>query len=244
MKKFFISFLLSIVAIAGYAQEYKPLLVDGRVWIAINPDLYDTSIEMYSVEGDSIVDGVNWKVIHQKSRGARDFDEEFLVREQDRKLIRLKTVGPVSVELVDMDFNDSNIFYYGYHAGVDESTITVNDREYRRMVLYMPGSDADHYKNIWVEGIGMMLYDERMHSKAGAPETLPYVSYLIACYDNGECVFKEKDFLAGAVSGINEVISDNVDKAFLDKLFNLLGQPVNNVRKGEIIIRNGKKVLR
>ena len=103
----------------------------------------------------------------------------------------------------------------------------------------MIDSGVDHsdgeYLYYMVEGIGISK-DEFVNM--GLTDETIYFHRLIACYDNGKCVFSAADFLKEGTNGLN---MPKVNCPKNDQIYDLQGRKRGSIRKGEIIIRNGEK---
>ena len=89
-----------------------------------------------------------------------------------------------------------------------------------------------------VEGIGISK-DEFVNM--GLTDDTIYFYRLIACYDNGKCVFSAADFPKEGTNGLN---MPKVNCPKNDQIYDLQGRKRGSIRKGEIFIRNGKKYIK
>ena len=115
-----------------------------------------------------------------------------------------------------------------------EDTIIVRGREYRRLT---PGY-VDKPSAYWVEGIGtsreffLTLY--LVPTDGGNLYVTPI---MLACYENGECIFTKDDFHTTATS----VQSAKEDTKGECELYDIVGRKVSKPGKGKVYISKGKK---
>ena len=65
---------------------------------------------------------------------------------------------------------------------------------------------------------------------------------IIACYENGKCIFEWDDFFAESISvGISNTETDG--KQPQQKMYDLTGKTLKTPRKGEVYIKDGKKYV-
>lgn len=191
MKRYLLSVILSVVAFVVFAQDdYKPMLVEGRTWLAVDFQQNKRCVMDCSVEGDSIIDGVVWKKIHSVIRGYVNVEDDYLAREQDKKVISRRLLNGEYVETVIMDFNlteGTNYKFQETSTSISESIFTVNGKNYRRLIVYNPLKHTDIY-DMWVEGIGKWTDTIEIDGEI-------FTFQLISCYDNGVSIFKQRDFM-------------------------------------------------
>lgn len=260
MKKFFISFLLSIVAFAGYAQEYKPLLVEGRTWevdhreyVGYDEDtdelIYSTCREFYTVNGDTVVAGKTYKKIDVWSQHhlpgaiilAREEDKR--VYEYRQHVIESNPNGEFSmrndVEIVILDFNLTD----GEYSEVGDISIMAKTSV---VDLYDGAHKSFSFYNgnvVWIEGVGMS--SDGVHTNKNQAYSTNYLGrFFKSCYDKepGEITddyYSSRDFDKVAL-GVTDIVK--VAKN-CKKIYSLSGQQVVSPRKGDVYIQNGKKFI-
>ena len=228
-------------------QEYKPMLVDGRVWKTVAPSeqdwLYDDLHFTRTVCGDTIVAGRVCKKIHFVCDNPQDDipvqkDFYYAAFEENGKLYECKDNGGAS-KILDFSIHRGDHISNNNLEVVGEDTIEVNGESYRQLTF----NDNNGYakENVrWVEGIGSN-YDFGYYKQTGSRPIImgifPY-AYLSECYDNGKLVFSHTDFMKEPIAnGIAQVKAEKEDGA----MYNLLGQRINTPRKGEIYVQGGKK---
>ncbi len=169
MKKLLLLLLLFTFSKISYSQDYKPLLDNYNEWQLTLCFEDDCSTDYYYTNGDTIVDGMNYKILdnyHFISRG-------FLLRENvDQKKVYLKAILPNGI---------SDYLLYDFSIVVGDSIDIKNpitpfpeDAGYYKVDSIIPrplvdGNNYDHFylsptisntisKNnaIWVEGVGSL----------------------------------------------------------------------------------------
>lgn len=228
-------------------QEYKPMLVDGRVWKTVAPSekdwLYADLHFTRTVCGDTIVAGRTCKKIHFVWDNPQDDiplqkDYYYAAFEENGKLYECEDNGGAS-KILDFSIHLGDHISNKNLEVVGEDTIEVNGETYRRLTF----NDNNGYveENVrWVEGIGSN-YDFLYYKPTGSyPIIMSYFpyAYLSECYDNGKLVFSHADFM-------KEPVVNDIDQVTAEKnkgtMYNLLGQRINAPRKGEIYVQDGKK---
>ena len=222
-------------------RPYMPVLTEGRLWKLSYTyrdtwqDIPDTYMTI-AVAGDSIVDGKKCKKLLVDYRNLTEvvYPQYIVAYETGGRVYRIDGGGE---EHLVMNIN--------LHQGdaVDivqtvqkEDTVIVDGIKRKRLII---DSGVDHcdgeYLYYLVEGIGMSK-DEFVN--LGLTDENIYFHRLIACYDNGKCVFSAADFLKEGTSGLN---MPKVNCPKNDQIYDLQGRKRGSIRKGEIFIRNGKK---
>lgn len=106
----------------------------------------------------------------------------------------------------------------------------------------MIDSGIDHangeYIYYMVEGIGLSK-DEFVNM--GLIDDNIYFHRLIACYDNGKCIFSATDFPKEGTSGLTTALVIRQD---YNALYDIQGRKWRNIKKGEFFIQNGKKYIK
>lgn len=228
-------------------QEYKPMLVDGRVWKTVAPSekdwLYADLHFTRTVCGDTIVAGRTCKKIHFVWDNPQDDiplqkDYYYAAFEENGKLYECEDNGGAS-KILDFSIHLGDHISNKNLEVVGEDTIEVNGETYRRLTF----NDNNGYveENVrWVEGIGSN-YDFLYYKPTGSyPIIMSYFpyAYLSECYDNGKLVFSKSDFMKEPIAnGISQMTAEKNKGT----MYNLLGQRINAPRKGEIYVQDGKK---
>ena len=204
--------LPTVVGIA--AQEYKPMLVDGREWVIGRTymlDNPDTTYITVKCVGDTIVGGKSCKKIY--GSGETDMGTgivlSFISYEDvtERKLYEW-------VDIIDEPFDPSNPIihkefrvrydfnitdYDNYkHTAVTTDSILVKDVKYKRITY--PGFEHGSHPRV-VEGTGSRYEyfadDENIYGETPTDGSYFFLSKVI---DDGEVIFEKEDFDAPSIS--------------------------------------------
>lgn len=225
------------------SADHTAMFPDGKSWTNIRWGgdwEYDRS--RYTITGDTIVGGMKCKkAISVQLVGEYVFQNTELYLERNNVIYSVYTDEHGNLDsIILMDFNlkkgeqitwgeKSRRFYV-----LDEDTITVNGISRRRMIMGYP---PDREITRWVEGIG--------ESNETITRLFPSeIYYARSTFDeftlDGEVIFTYDDFFkdssAGLVSPVSLPPTD-------DGIYNLNGQRTTAPRKGEIVIKNGKKLI-
>ncbi len=238
---FFIT-LLCNVALAMGQNNYQRILSEGKSWVCATVSAYNRTDTIGSfclqVGSDTIVNNRRCtKVLfNNKLWEVVGHDSVMVAYEEDGKVYRLDSDGKIDM-LLDV----------GLHNGesIDDCTtvlkeyyITVNGVKRKRLMI---DSGVDHTDGEWlyyvVEGIGANK-DEFLES--GFTHTSGQYNCIKACYENGICVFSNKDFTCEDSTGI-PVIESKVNTT--DKCFDLSGRCIVAGSTKGIYIRNRCKFL-
>lgn len=248
--------LVCVIATTAKAQESTSqgkFFEDGKSWLWAGYRLkYPGGTEQFfwteTVVGDTIVAGrVAKKIL------VEDEDEErYVVGWEDNGVI----YGYGNPEGTDsicfyptMNFNlhvgDSTYVKFTSSGNpvfvaevVNEEVINVCGIERRKLTL----QTEDGYIGYWVEGIGANTYDFYLipvyYSSMG------YGYHLVKCFQNGECIFTEDDFLT-STDGIKDVEVSEKDATLSEdaQLYDLSGRKVTGTPRSGIYIKGGRKVL-
>ena len=240
MKKMLVVILWAFVSIA-YAQEYKPMLTDGKEWLCMleiegSPDGADGKWPYkITVCGESVEEGKTFKKLKKEYTDSVPKDEQkisyFLAYEENGQVFR-KYDFDVEGEniLLVLDFNLKK------GDGATRLGEVVTDVDYveaygvRRKRLKI---GEGFY---WVEGIG--CDDENGLAPRIPIPTFRICSRILKCYEGGELVFTDKDFLTNTTS-IGRVADDIIQTEYL---YNLQGERVFRPSRG-IYIKGSRKVV-
>lgn len=240
MKKILVVVLWAFVSIA-YAQEYKPMLTDGKEWLCMleiegSPDGADGKWPYYiTVCGESVEEGRVFKKLKKEYTDSVPKNEQkisySLAYEENGQVFRK----------YDFDFEGENILLildFNLKKGDVATRLgeVVTDVDYveaygvRRKRLKI----GDGF--YWVEGIG--CDDENGLAPRIPIPTFRICSRILKCYEGGELVFTDKDFLTNTTS-IGRVADDIIQTEYL---YNLQGERVFRPSRG-IYIKGSRKVV-
>ena len=233
--------LWAFVSIA-YAQEYKPMLTDGKEWLCMleiegSPDGADGKWPYkITVCGESVEDGRIFKKLKKEYTDSVPKNEQKIsysvAYEENGQVFRK----------YDFDFEGENILLildFNLKKGDVATRLgeVVTDVDYveaygvRRKRLKI--GDSGFY---WVEGIG--CDDENGLAPRIPIPTFRICSRILKCYEGGELVFTDKDFLTNTTS-IGRVADDIIQTEYL---YNLQGERVFRPSRG-IYIKGSRKVV-
>ena len=226
-----------------FAQEYKPILKEGRVWKLVRPS-YDNrkyEFDLYytvTVGGDTLIDNTVCKKITTTCDVMRPWGRGFTYceagYEKDGKVYRYNDgVGEFEL-LMDFNLKKGDKFGEGYFTySVDKvDSIEVNGEKYRRISI--TGGIGD--KEYWVEGIGAST-DGWIADEPRMTGNYNY-AVMLGCIDDGEVVFTREDFDRWIPSDVEAVKADRKTDG---RMYNIAGQRINAPAKGEVYIKGGEK---
>lgn len=225
-------------------QAYQPVLTEGKMWkLSYSyrdsrediPDVYMT----ITVDGDSIMDGKVCKKLLIDYRNLTEvvYPKYIVAYESNGRVYRIDKDGESHL-VMDMSFHKGDVFD-DINVVLKEDYIVING--IRRKCL-MIDSGIDHangeYIYYMVEGIGLSK-DEFVNM--GLIDDNIYFHRLIACYDNGKCIFSAEDFPKEGTSGLTTLRVIRLDD---NALYDIQGRKRKNIKKGEFFIQNGKKYIK
>lgn len=233
-------FIAALIYTSLSAQEYKPLLIDGRVWKLVSPGGGEITKDLCyedSVCGDTVVDGRVCKRIHSVCTTPEEADplqtDYYYAAFEENRMVYQTGGG----RLKKLDFN--------LHAGdqisnrneivMSEDSIEVRGKKYRRLTFNTGFGDASQV--YWVEGIGASQ-DFWYYSEL-RPTMVHCYFEMAACYDNGKLVFTKEDFskepLPSGITTITDIKDDD------SHIYSIAGMRISHPQKNSLYIKNGKK---
>lgn len=225
-------------------QAYQPVLTEGKMWkLSYSyrdsrediPDAYMT----ITVDGDSIVDGKVCKklLIDYRNLAEVVYPKYIVAYESNGRVYRIDKDGESHL-VMDMGFHKGDVFD-DINVVLKEDYIVING--IRRKCL-MIDSGIDHangeYIYYMVEGIGLSK-DEFV--SLGLIDENIYFHRLLACYDNGKCIFSAADL---DNKGTNGMTYPKIVLPAENSMYDLQGRTRSDIMKGEIFIINGKKYIK
>lgn len=190
------------------------------------------------ISGDMEIDHVNCKNRRSWSEGSSSTAYEQAVCSHAGISYAKETVTGMLLPEYDYTVNTgNNVNYYG-KVGATE-TINVGGKEYRAMT-FKEGWYPD-MRNIWVEGIGGNSNNSILSIGEPMPTT-PQKILLEEVNIDGTSVFTGADFeKVSAVKEINSGISNG--GAENSKIYDLNGAECEQIRRGNVYIKDGKKII-
>ena len=232
--------LWAFVSIA-YAQEYKPMLTDGKEWLCMleiegSPDGADGKWPYkITVCGESVEDGRIFKKLKKEYTDSVPKNEQkisyFVAYEENGQVFRK----------YDFDFEGENILLI-LDFNLKKGDVATRLGEVVTDVDYVEAYGVRRKRLkigegfYWVEGIG--CDDENGLAPRIPIPTFRICSRILKCYEGGELVFTDKDFLTNTTS-IGRVADDIIQTEYL---YNLQGERVFRPSRG-IYIKGSRKVV-
>lgn len=246
MKKIMLLAIMLYFSTASvFSQDaYKSLLIDGRTWKLSYTcrDTWEDLPDAYmviTVDGDSVVDGKTCKklLVDYRTLVSAVYPKYIVAYEKDGKTYMIDEDGKEHL-IMDMSLHEGDAIDE-VQTVLKEDYVDIDGVRRKRLMI---DSGVDHiygeYLYYMVEGVGLSK-DEFVFT--GLIDENIYFHRLLACYDNGKCIFSTADFYKGGTSGMTypRIISltDN-------SIYDLQGRKRSNITKGEIFIKNGKKYIK
>lgn len=228
--------LVSFFGMNAAAQDFRPILSDGKVWHCQYTYLGGAYAYTITIDGDTIVgDKACKKAVFEGTtdRGVAFNRTEACFEENGR----LYSFDPENDEtddytvpclICDFNLNVGDPAWNGYVTKVD--TIEVRGVQRRRITLDY--SDLC----VWVEGIG--TYSD------GWPTTRPiptngHTETVDSVCENRQVIFTKEDFFAPAITNSINPTENQMKQG--GKKYDLTGKLVRKAKKNEIYIQDGKK---
>lgn len=259
MKQFFIIFILMLTIVASvssfcYAQELYPV---GKSWIQVSagdsPNEFVNRRERFTIIGDTLVEGLTCRkaivvrinndgsispksdiaIFYENNNIAYEYNPSPGLSEEQEELL-----GSKFVPLTDFNLNEGDLVTITSPSlpmkvhKVD--SITVSGEKRKRM--FVGGTTMTDLSRcaVWIEGVGSN-YDTY-----GGYMEVSGNYYNISFSMDGVEYFTYDDFYAGIISALETVVAPIETD---DAIYNIKGQIIATPRKGEIVIKNGKKQL-
>jgi|SRR5690606_4953064 len=228
MKKGFLFILFCLLLTCVYSQNYKPLLDNLNEWHFTT--CYSGCItDVYYTDGDTLVDGKNYKILD----GFHYISRTFLLREEvNNRKIFLNIVSPgISEEylLYDFSLNEGDIFNMqnpitpfprdGGPFVVDSIVIRplADGNEYRHFYFSpAPGNTVSTETAVWIEGVGSLSL---INAPGGHPN-INNVGHLSCFFKNAEIFYSNLDSINGCVPHHLKMEKNNLDAVTLSKASN------------------------
>lgn len=249
MKKLLpIVFALLCISTAG-AEEYKPMLTDGKMWKCVTKgDHFNSGDASFTVTvvGDTIVNGKACKKLQYD--GETEFGKKI-----DYCRVAYEEDGKVYTKDLPFyfEYEDKFILVFDFNMHKNDKTAddhtTVEAEDY----VYVDGekvhrvkfgiTDRNGISPVWVEGVGpntdFILFTPPTYipTTTGGSD----IDYMLECYDNGKLIYTADDFLKGWDT--NGIALPTAEKTARGNAYDISGKPTNAPHKGEIYIRDGKK---
>ena len=229
---------------------YHSMLKDGKLWRVLYHDVVNTGngaeFPVYEISlvlrGDTLIDGLTYYKMYRESENGATLEGCF--REEGKKMYRVLkgTIEPKLWMDFDVTVSSKEECYWqdGEFTCNEVDTIVVNGNYFRRFTF----AQTDAQQEIqWVEGVGSLwsplepfghlLNDGKKYE-------------LIACYEDGECIFTAEDFKTQAYQ---DDITDGIKEptarlsAHPSAFYDLQGRRLTTQPRCGIYVKDGKKVV-
>lgn len=233
-------FCLNLFPTYMSSSNKSQLLSDGKSWLCIqeetligeNKEVIDTTYYEISVCGDTLVNGFLCKRLLCSYVEDKAIDRYFIAYEKDGQVFDYDE--DLNKFLLLMDFNarkgDRLTVYDETGDVIDDSWIEIEKEDSvivngeQRLRLTFDGG-------CWVEGIGS--YTDSWLTYYPKPTCGCVSIHVVACYENGQCVFTQDDFFENQSGSVYSIeLEDNVKVEYYD----LQGVRVPNPQNGHLYI--------
>ncbi len=162
--------LIALMMMGGMtmkAQDYHPIVEDGKQWNVLfsypwnPPEPQHKHTDVYKIEGDTLVDGVSYKVMYTtRNENLTGWSVCGVIRETEDKQVLYRRDGAsydeilydFSMEVGDTIIMSGNGFYPNWMFVIETNEILVNGEPRQQIVLEYPWGEQE----VWIEGIGSL----------------------------------------------------------------------------------------
>ena len=162
--------LIALMMMGGMtmkAQDYHPIVEDGKQWNVLfsypwnPPEPQHKHTDIYKIEGDTLVDGVSYKVMYTtRNEDLTGWSVCGVIRETEDKQVLYRRDGAsydeilydFSMEVGDTIIMNGNGFYPDMMFVVETNEILVGGEPRQQIVLEYPWGAQE----VWIEGIGSL----------------------------------------------------------------------------------------
>ena len=149
------------------AQDYHPIVEDGKQWNVLfsypwsPPEPQHKYTDIYKIEGDTLVDGMSYKVMYTtRNENLTGWSVCGVIRETEDKQVLYRRDGSAydeilydfSMEVGDTIIMSGNGFYPNWMFVIETNEILVNGEPRQQIVLEYPWGEQE----VWIEGIGSL----------------------------------------------------------------------------------------
>ena len=162
--------LIALMMMGGMtmkAQDYHPIVEDGKQWNVLftypwsPPEPPHRYTDIYKIEGDTLVDGVPYKVMYEtRNEDLTGWNLWGFIRETEDGQVFSRRPSTSDEQLLydfSMEVGDT-IFMYEEHneymVVVEKGEILVNEEPRQQIVLEYPFGNGE--QEVWIEGIGSL----------------------------------------------------------------------------------------
>ena len=170
MKNISIIAVIALMMMGGMsmkAQDYHPIVEDGKQWNELfsypwsPPEPQHKYTDIYKIEGDTLVDGMSYKVMYTtRNENLTGWSVCGVIRETEDKQVLYRRDGSAydeilydfSMEVGDTIIMSGNGFYPNWMFVIETNEILVNGEPRQQIVLEYPWGEQE----VWIEGIGSL----------------------------------------------------------------------------------------
>ncbi len=170
MKSFSFITLIALMMMGGMtmkAQDYHPIVEEGKQWNVLfsypwnPPEPQHKHTDIYKIEGDTLVDGVSYKVMYTtRNEDLTGWSVCGVIRETEDRQVLYRRDGSAydeilydfSMEVGDTIIMSGNGFYPNWMFVIETNEILVNGEPRQQIVLEYPWGEQE----VWIEGIGSL----------------------------------------------------------------------------------------
>ena len=162
--KFIALITLMLGGMTMKAQEYHPIVEDGKQWNVLfsypwsPPESPHRYTDIYKIEGDTLLDGVSYKVMYTtRNEDLTGWSVCGVIRENENKQVFYRRDGSPDEQMLydfSMQVGDTIYMYGEYMVVIETGETIVNGEPRQQVVLEYPWGGGE--SEIWIEGIGSL----------------------------------------------------------------------------------------
>ncbi len=232
--------LWAVTVVRAQDANYSPMLTEGKVWKCVSEWFSTSGLEpdeippkdyfTISVCGDTVVNGRLCKRIAYVFDSEPDKISYCAAFEEDKRVYDFDEFGKPNL-MLDFSLKTGNLTPLHGKLVISDDTICVRGRSFLRLKIF-----ENPKVSYWIEGIG----SDTDRGLLGMRAISGYISRVLSCYENGECIFMQDDFTAEPVN-IPSVKRCKIETNGI--IYDLSGKIVSMPQKGHIYIQSSKKIL-
>ena len=236
--------LAALLLMGGWkmqAQDYKPLVEDGKQWNVLfsypwsPPEPQSKYTDIYKIEGDTLLDGVSYKVMYTtRNEDLTGWNFCGVIRENEDKQVFYRRYGSPDEEMLydfSMEVGDTICMCdYGFYeccmVVIEKGETIVNGEPRQQTLLEYPWGNGEG--EVWIEGIGSLygiINSGSLFLMGGSTNLLCY-------YEDGDLIWQN------TTPGYNEcyIINPNDPQSIEENETSLSVSVYPNPSKGEVTI--------
>lgn len=200
MKRIAMLFLVTMMTISVYGQDYFPLIEDNKNWSVLHeifsfpwePTTYYT--ENYKIDGNTLINSVPYKKLFNSNDEIPAYwNLAYLIREDENKKTRIRELANGD-EFLMYDFSiiqgDSvQVGFEPIYLHVDSiSSIEINGTT--RMQYHLSYDESPDYEETWIEGLG----SDKGIIWCGTANFVGGWTYLLCVHENNELIYINPEY--------------------------------------------------